>query len=205
MKSQVEKIFLSGKKKSPTFIGSWRISSCSICDDLITYFESNKPKQSIGVTGIGVNLDTKDSIDIKINPNDLDALGNEVFKRYFNELFSCYHEYVAEWPFLKTFAGNLEVGSFNLQRYEAGQHYKEVHSERSNLESLHRVLAWMTYLNDVEVESGGSTFFSHYGLEVQPCQGLTLIWPTDWTHAHKGNILTEGCKYIITGWMHLTD
>ena len=205
MKDRIETVAIQNVEMCPTFIGSWKINSSSICSDLISYFESNKPKQSIGVTGIGVNLETKDSIDMKINPSELNLAGNEVFKKYFDELFLCYREYAKEWPFLKTFANNLHIGSFNLQRYEGGQHYRELHSERSNLESLPRVLAWMTYLNDVDVEAGGSTFFSHYGLDVQPKQGLTLIWPTDWTHAHKGNTLIQGCKYIITGWMHLTD
>jgi hypothetical protein len=58
----------------------------------------------------------------------------------------------------------------------------------------------MTYLNDVE--DGGSTYFSHYDLDVQPQRGMTLIWPAEWTHAHSGRILNSGVKYIITGWMH---
>ena len=59
----------------------------------------------------------------------------------------------------------------------------------------------MTYLNDVD--GGGTTFFSHYDLEIKPKKGLTLIWPAEWTHAHKGNVLHSGSKYIITGWMDL--
>ena len=61
----------------------------------------------------------------------------------------------------------------------------------------------MTYLNDVE--EGGSTYFSHYDLEIQPRKGLTLIWPAEWTHAHRGNILKEGSKYIITGWISFAN
>ena len=205
MKNGVEKIILQCSEKNPNFIGSWKIHPLSICDDLISYFEKNKDKQKVGVTGSGRNLETKDSIDIKIHPKDINLENNEVFKQYFHELFSCYHEYVKDWPFLKTFAGNLQIGSFNLQRYETGQHYRAILCERSSLESLHRVFAWMTYLNDVETIAGGSTLFSHYGLDVQPRQGLTLIWPSDWTHAHKGNVLKVGRKYIITGWMHLPD
>ena len=60
----------------------------------------------------------------------------------------------------------------------------------------------MTYLNDVDNEDGGSTVFTHYDLKVQPKKGLTLIWPAEWTHAHKGELLVKSSKYIITGWMH---
>ena len=71
------------------------------------------------------------------------------------------------------------------------------------MNTLHRVLAWMTYLNDVE--DGGSTSFHHYDLDVKPEKGKTLIWPADWTHAHSGKVVNSGTKYIITGWMHCTD
>ena len=45
----------------------------------------------------------------------------------------------------------------------------------------------MTYLNNVE--EGGSTYFKHYDIEIEPQQGLTLIGAAEWTHAHKGNTL----------------
>ena len=89
----------------------------------------------------------------------------------------------------------MEIGSFNLQRYKPGQHFKKIHTERSSLENLHRIFAFMTYLNDVQ--EGGSTYFSHYDLEIQPSKGLTLIWPAEWTHAHRGNILREARGSII--------
>ena len=91
---------------------------------------------------------------------------------------------------------------FNIQRYRSGQHFQRIHTERDGLASAHRLFAWMTYLNDVDNEEGGSTVFSHHNLEIQPKKGLTLIWPAEWTHAHKGSLLRANSKYIITGWMH---
>ena len=197
----VEKVSLQKQNSNPNFIGSWIINQLSICDELINYFESNKNKQKEGVTLRGINLDSKNSTDIKIAPRDMKLPGNEIFEKYFHNLYACYQDYVVEWPFLATFAENLQVSSFNLQRYQSGQHFQKLHTERSSLENLHRVFAWMTYLNDVEQEDGGSTFFSHYDLAIQPRKGLTLIWPAEWTHAHRGNVLRANNKYIITGWM----
>ena len=57
----------------------------------------------------------------------------------------------------------------------------------------------MTYLSNVE--EGGSTYFNHYDLDIKPTKGLTLLWPAEWTHSHKGNVLKSGLKYIITGWL----
>ncbi len=196
----MKKVSIKTNNLNPHFIGSWTLEPFSICEDLISYFELNLAKQKKGSTLSGVNHNLKDSIDIMVKPKEIILPGNEAFKAYFEELFECYKNYIEEWPFLKDLAQKTEIGSFNLQRYKPGQHFKNIHSERSSIESSHRVFAFMTYLNDVE--EGGSTYFSHYDLEIQPKKGLTLIWPAEWTHAHRGNILRKGSKYIVTGWIN---
>ena len=57
----------------------------------------------------------------------------------------------------------------------------------------------MTYLNDVP---NGGTEFLFQKLKVPAKKGLTLIWPTDFTHAHRGIISKTNEKYIITGWFN---
>tara|TARA_B100000700_G_C15047974_1_gene858864 strand:- start:1565 stop:2161 length:597 start_codon:yes stop_codon:yes gene_type:complete len=198
----MKKIKISKNNLNPNFIGSWVIEPVTLCEDLIKYFELNLDKQKRGKTAGGININTKDSIDITINPKDILQPGNKIFQTYFNELFACYKNYIVEWPFLEIMSEKLEIGSFNLQRYKPGQHFKKIHTERASIETLHRIFAFMTYLNDTE--EGGETYFSHYDLEIKPKQGLTLIWPAEWTHAHRGNILKKGKKYIITGWINFT-
>lgn len=192
---------LSPETQIPHFIGAWLIKPESLCDGLIEYFESHPEKQKSGVAGQGVSLDIKKSVDISTAPNDIHLPGNEIFKSYFEALFSCHKDYLTQWPFLAEIAQTLEIGPFNIQRYQPGEHFQHIHTERYSVDTLQRVLAWMTYLNDME--DGGSTFFSHYGLTIKPQKGLTLIWPAEWTHAHCGNMVTSGSKYIITGWMDI--
>lgn len=187
---------------TPHFIGSWDIESPSVCAGIINYFESNREQQAIGRTGKGVDLSEKNSTDISIMPRDLTSKGHEVFIEYFDALKQCHSDYLEQWPFLSQLGPQLEIGTFNIQRYDAGGHFQSVHTERASLDTLHRVLAWMTYLNDVD--QGGETIFSHYGLKVQPREGLTLIWPAEWTHAHSGGVIHNGHKYIITGWIHFS-
>ena len=201
----MERVALPQEKLTPTFIGSWMMEPISICDDLITYFETNQNKQKKGTVAGGADVNKKNSIDITILPKEIELPENEVLRKYINNLFSCYTDYVTQWPFLKGFATNVNIPAFNLQRYQQGQHFQGLHTERAGLSTLHRVFAWMTYLNDVELEDGGSTFFSHYDLDVQPQKGLTLIWPAEWTHAHKGTLMKKNSKYIITGWMHFPE
>ena len=94
----------------------------------------------------------------------------------------------------------VDIPSFNIQKYNIGGHFAELHTERENPSKMYRVFAWMTYLNDVD--DGGETYFEYFDLKVKPEIGKTLIWPAEWTHAHKGEVLLSGVKYIITGWMH---
>ena len=201
----MKKVNLQSQNLNPNFIGSWIMEPHSICDELITYFEANPKKQKKGLTVSGTKLESKNSTDIRVSPTEVKLPENDVFETYFHNLFSFYEEYVIQWPFLKTFAKTLQVGGFNLQRYQSGEHFQSLHTERTSLDTLHRIFAWMTYLNDVDEKDGGSTYFTHYDLEVQPRKGLTLIWPAEWTHAHKGNLLHANSKYIITGWMHFPN
>ena len=183
---------------TPNFIGSW-IFDDYLCDEIISYFENNKQKQTQGSTSKGLSLEIKNRQDITLSPQELNLPENEIYKIYFQSLFECYKDYNLQWPFLSGIVNALDIGSFNIGKYEPGQHFQKIYCERSGLSTLHRLFAFMTYLNDVE--DGGSTYFNHYDLDIKPKKGLTLIWPAEWTHSHKGNVLKKGVKYIITGWL----
>ena len=123
-----------------------------------------------------------------------------MLKDYISELHKCYLDYLEQWPFLKTMASKMDIGPFNIGEYSPGDHFSNLHSERTSINSLHRLFAFMTYLNDVD--DGGETRFSHYNIKIKPETGKTIIWPAEWTHAHTGEILKSGKKYIVTGWLH---
>ncbi len=55
---------------TPNFIGSWLIEP-SLCDEIIAYYERNQQKQNQGITGEGLNLDTKNRQDISLYPKEL--------------------------------------------------------------------------------------------------------------------------------------
>ncbi len=188
----------------PNFISAWTMPDATVCDNLITFFEDNDGSQSPGIAGDGNVTDTiKKSMDMTIDPRDLEDERFAPVARYMEVLSACFKDYLMQWEFLKSILPNAHVGSFNIQRYDEGGHYQGVHSERVSLDSIHRMLVWMTYLN--HVDEGGETEFPHYGLKVKPARGKTIIWPAEWTHAHAGGLVTKGRKYIITGWMHFPD
>jgi hypothetical protein len=187
----------------PHFIGSWNIRNDDLCKQIINFFDKNKILQKKGQVGNKVNEATKKTTDISISPNDLKNDEFKCFNHYIHELYKCYIDYQHQWPFMKNMIKNLDIRSFNVQKYLKGDHFSAVHTERTNLQFSDRVFAWMTYLNNVE--DGGATNFAHYGISVKPEIGKTLIWPAEWTHAHNGGIVNSGKKYIITGWMNFTQ
>lgn len=103
----------------------------------------------------------------------------------------------------------LPVG-FQVQKYEASKsggyymfHY-ERHGHSPDKESLKRQLVWMIYLNDVP-EGEGETEFLYQGLRVQPKKGDLVLWPSAFTHTHRGNPVYTTDKYIVTGWLNWVD
>jgi hypothetical protein len=56
----------------------------------------------------------------------------------------------------------------------------------------------MLYLNDVE--EGGETEFLHQKVKIKPSQGTVVVFPTYFTHVHRGNAPISNTKYIINKW-----
>lgn len=93
----------------------------------------------------------------------------------------------------------------NLQRYtkNVGGYY-HWHSEtypkqNDHYESLHRVLLYMFYLNDVP--EGGETEFCYQNKKLSPKQGQMVIAPSSFTNTHRGCIPVSNDKYILTSWI----
>lgn len=198
----MKKIKISNKE-NPNFIGCWDIENKDLCKKIIEFFENSTELQTKGSTGGGIDENIKKTTDITIWPNKIKEKEYKIFNDYFKNLYDCFNDYKDQYSFLKTFVKKIDIGPFNVQRYLAGDHFAKVHSERTSISTLHRLFAWMTYLNDVD--DGGTTDFDYYKIKIKPECGKTLIWPAEWTHAHTGSVLKSGKKYIITGWLHLTE
>jgi hypothetical protein len=95
-------------------------------------------------------------------------------------------------------------GPINLQKYlkaSGGYHHwhSEVYPQNASCETLHRVLLFQFYLNDVA--DGGETEFLYQQRRVQARQGRLVIAPAGFTHTHKGHVAASGDKYIATSWI----
>lgn len=183
------------KFKLDSFIGGFYINP-KICDDLILFFKKNKDKHQIGNTYKKdlTNEKIKDSIEIGLHA------GEKVLLPYNTELQKCLNKYTKKYPEIN---GNLAgfssaIEEYNIQKYKPKKGFYAWHTERINKNTSNRVLVFMTYLNDVK---NGGTEFKYQKIKTQAKKGLTLIWPTDFTHTHRG-VIANQTKYIITGWFN---
>ena len=188
-------------KSNNNFIGAWQSDNLDLMDQMVEFFESNIELASQGMFGGEQrNKEYKDTSDITIFPNDLKNDQYSIFREYISEMDLFHKDYKEQWNFFGRNISNIYSGPFNIQKYEIGGHVNKWHTERDHISNSHRILAWITYLNDIE--EGGETEFLFYNKKIKPEKGKTLIWPAEWTHAHRG-IVTPSIKYVITGWFHL--
>jgi len=179
----------------------------SLCDDIIEYFKSREDKRlgtvysSKDPSGISViNPNHKLSTDVHINQEHVK--NSDVLKRYIAELQKAVNLYNETYPYANYYDPWSLIDIFNIQHYKPNEGFFVWHSERTSNKHpvVSRHLVFMTYLNDVT--DGGETEFYHQDLKVKPQKGLTLIWPADWTHTHRGVTSPTQEKYIVTGWFN---
>ena len=91
--------------------------------------------------------------------------------------------------------------SLLLKRYRKGvQGYHRWHSDLddSSSKTVKRSHVIQFYLNDVS--EGGETEFYHQKLKIKPKKGTAVVFPTYYTHMHRGNIPLSNDKYILNTW-----
>lgn len=106
--------------------------------------------------------------------------------------------YADRYPIIKeTFmAQNVDFGQIKLQKTEKGMGFHSWHFE--DLAERTRFLVWTIFLNDVE--EGGETEFLYQGVRIPARQGCLCVFPSDFTHTHRGNPPISNEKWILTGW-----
>ncbi len=174
-----------------SLIGAWFIPE-SECDTIIDLhkkhvFEKDKDIEVNNkidyIEATYVSADLQKTKELENYSNYL----SEIMKRYREKYF--YSNNVTEYRVREP---------VNIQHYEPNGGYKVWHCENNGKDyALHRHLVFMTYLNDL---NDGGTEFLYQGLKLPAKKGLTVIWPSAWTHTHKGVISKTQEKYIITGW-----
>jgi len=177
------------------FIAGWYVEDLDICDAIINLHKLS-PKKQPGMSGVSVQPEIKNSVDIILEYNDTSIA-------YFDKFLDpCFNRYREKYYYANHYSAVHVRQAINVQYYPPSGGYYAWHTERTHsMEPVgSRHLAFMTYLNDVTDE--GETEWFHQKLKIKPEKGLTLIWPVDWTFTHRGVPSITQDKYIATGWIN---
>ena len=185
------------------FIGVFRgVFDQAFCKEMIKVFENASEAgltQSRAKTEKGIP-DVYKKDDQLFLPESLPLMGfGSLFpiipRKLWEEVYSAYAE---EYGILKNLADHRSY-YIKVQKTKPSGGYHIWHCEADSREYAHRILAWIVYLNDVE--EGGETEFLYQGKRVKAEAGTVVMWPSSFTHAHRGNPPISGDKYIATGWI----
>jgi hypothetical protein len=191
------------------FILSFKNEDTQFCDDLISLWKNSdfkSPGKTLKIINgngvVDIDKSAKESIDAGFQINNCPL----EIKNYCVILQECLNLYIKEFPVCDWYSPYGVIEPIVIQYYPPGGGYKKWHTERASNEkqTTTRHLVFMTYLNDVEDgdEYQGGTEWYHGNIKLNARKGNTVIWPSDWTHTHRGIVSPNKEKYIITGWFN---
>ena len=111
--------------------------------------------------------------------------------------------YAEKYAAIKQYKGLLNQ-TVKIQRTPIKGGFHTWHFEQIPKENCQRALVWTLYLNTLP-EGDGDTEYLYQGIKVRPEAGKLVIWPTAFTHLHRGNPPYTCTKYIATGWFLVQD
>jgi len=175
--------------------------SKTFCKEIIEKFESDSRKKE-GITNYGTVSKMKKRTDLSIDA--ITGWGVEskrlydtfltAFRNYQNNLklnvFGEEKSYIVDQIFNNP---NLTITGFLMGRYGVGGHFKWHIDCTHCMDHMCNVII---YLNDHEA----CTEFLN-GKKIKPEAGKIVFFPTTWVHAHRGQPVEKGYKYIITAFL----
>lgn len=186
------------------FIGMWDIENDILLKNIIDFFNNNHESHKPGTIALGkTDKNKKDLLELTINPKQVKENKIEIFNEYINNLIECYNDYQEQWDFLRNWQ-RIYIGPFKIEKHLVSGHHLELNCERQNINSSHKILSWITFLNDIS-DDEGKIIFNYYNIAIKPKKGTTLIFPSDWTHLHQQEVMKNSEKFTIRGSFHFPD
>lgn len=126
-----------------------------------------------------------------------------IVDKAYHQVMNIVKPHLQKYAELVKYNNNINMtNSCKMQKSVPRQGYHGWHHERcsdKNESTMSiREFVWILYLNDIE--EGGETEFLLQPRRVTPQKGKICIWPSAFTHLHRGNPPLKGEKYILTSW-----
>ena len=169
----------------------------TICEELIAVFDSSSEVQpSLVVAGSGADTQSAERVS-SVLPLTRET-SHELFDTVTKAFQLAYTEYVNRYPVLKS-REMILAEAMNLIRYPPDSGHYVWHCDASGAGTRFRYVSQIAYLNSIA--DGGETEFRAQGTKVKPVAGSILVFPSGWTHEHRGLPTPGSAKYIITSWL----
>ena len=84
-----------------------------------------------------------------------------------------------------------------MKKYTANTDQFDTHIDSADVQTGHRFLVILFYINTVEA---GETEFTTLGLKIPAVQGSVLVFPSNFLYPHKGNVAQQD-KYIFSTYL----
>lgn len=179
-------------KKNNNFIKEYKKSlPLDLCEEIIKRFEEDSRKKN-GVTTGGYKPEYKKSLDLHIS--DLENW-KDIDVKLYNALQSGIKSYIKEFYNINK---KIHDVGYNIKKMKANEGFYHWHCDNGRKEN--RILTFIWYLNTVK--NGGETEFFYQKIKIKPEAGKLLIFPSFWTHLHRGKMPIDSDKYIISGWFY---
>ena len=196
------------------FIGIFpNAASKEYCDKVIAHFDWVQKTRGYGQGDIltrqqhdGVPTRDKES-DMYFFQDESDPIVLEnttgILQEYSTTTWECYKKLKEKYGFLESLCRHQMAYTVKIQKYKPSQGYHVWHCDAANIQTSRRMMVSTLYLNTVK--NGGETEFLHQSMRVPAVQGTLALFPTTWTHPHRGNPPLEGNKYIMNSWLEFTE
>ena len=172
------------------------------CRDLIEeidFFDSNKllfdqnSKEPYLQDQKAINVTSENCIDL--------TTASKITKKIFPKITDCVSKYLKTYSLLD--ARKFMIHDCKIKKINEGAGFHAWHYENGSITTARRTFVVQIYLNDDF--DGGETEFLYQGVREKASTGDVLIFPCQYTHAHRGNPPLGAVKYLVSTWGWLTS
>jgi hypothetical protein len=178
----------------------------TLCKEMIEKFESDSRRRQGETQSGAIDHTLKKCMDLSIEAITDWGVESKRLNDAFNIAFIDYQKNLKLNIFGEEkahivdqiFSGkNVVRNTFTFRKYQVGDYFKW-HIDYAH--SMSRICNFIIYLNDHEA----CTEFLN-GKQIKPEAGKIVFFPTTWVHAHRGQTIEKGAKYMVTSFIHYDD
>jgi len=174
------------------------------CDEIIRKFEEDERKEKSKVSNVSnksfIDFNYRKSTELKISEySDWEDIHTKLFT-IISEKLSEYYSFLKKCGYEKNeiilgLIGSSHIKGLSITKSEKSDYFNW---HIDDYDGKGRFITVLIYLNTLNESEGGSTVFGN-GKIIKPEKGKIVFFPSLWTHVHRGDVVKNNSKYIVSG------